>query len=489
MEKIKKYVLQNKLITLLCLLNALFLVYYLILAYYSRPHYDDLHFLWKLREMSIIDYVRDMYYSRSGRFVAYFINGIVFKTILLVGTHKFFPILFWSLGIILCWIPAKNIFKSVPVLLLFNVVCLFYNIYVLTNIDFAVFNWLCAMSYYILGPCLVYLLYLLSKEKKKWLDYVLLVVLSIFLGGGQEAFTPIVLFALLLYSFFLYSKKEFKICDLFKDNRFKSVLIFSAIMLVCFVIVIVAPGNYERMSEATELMHPHSLLGWVNAYIKALGVFYYFIAFYLPYYIVLAFFAVYIGSKFYRQRFIKSFSLRKSVFMISVIYGLYMIFSVFPSAYLWSGFGIQRNYTHVVFFTMLYICSLGFIYGSYKLAPNKERILKLSIEFCLVLLIVIMSVNIFQDTVSAKNYADSVDSRIKYLNALNEKGVEGEVEVEPLNVPYTNKTKYVFLKLLGKKKNPQTVLYYTSDTSTIPNEYAKHLKKVYDHNFLIKLKK
>lgn len=53
--------------------NIAFLVYYIALAFYSRPHYDDLHFMWKLQKMSIFDYIKDMYFSRSGRFGAYFL--------------------------------------------------------------------------------------------------------------------------------------------------------------------------------------------------------------------------------------------------------------------------------------------------------------------------------------------------------------------------------------------------------------------------------
>ena len=43
----------------LVVLNVLFLIYWSILAYYSRLHYDDLHFLWKMREMSVFDYVKE----------------------------------------------------------------------------------------------------------------------------------------------------------------------------------------------------------------------------------------------------------------------------------------------------------------------------------------------------------------------------------------------------------------------------------------------
>ena len=136
------------LILLLASINLMFIVYYVILAIYSRPHYDDLHFLWKMREMSIYDYVMDMYYSRSGRFVAYAINGLVFKTINTVGAHWFFPIVFWCIGVGLSIYSVCKLSKIKFSFIVANLVALFYNIFVLTNIDFAVFNWLCALSYF-----------------------------------------------------------------------------------------------------------------------------------------------------------------------------------------------------------------------------------------------------------------------------------------------------------------------------------------------------
>ena len=61
----QKDTLSNIIKGLLLATNIAFLVYFVVLAIYARPHYDDLHFMWKMQEMSIFDYVKDMYFSRS----------------------------------------------------------------------------------------------------------------------------------------------------------------------------------------------------------------------------------------------------------------------------------------------------------------------------------------------------------------------------------------------------------------------------------------
>jgi len=100
-----KKVVTDKTNILLLLLNLLFFTYYVLLAFYSRPHYDDLHFLWKLKQMSIGEYVSDMYFSRSGRFVGYFLNGLVFKTILYFGESM-------NLFVNLAWVMAGILQKK-----------------------------------------------------------------------------------------------------------------------------------------------------------------------------------------------------------------------------------------------------------------------------------------------------------------------------------------------------------------------------------------
>ena len=102
-------------------------------------------------------------------------------------------------------------------------------------------------------------------------------------------------------------------------------------------------------------------------------------------------------------------------------------------------------------------------------------------------LIGIMTSNIIQDGKSAYRYATSVDNRIENLELLQKQGLKEVVEVAPIEVPITTDPKYFIFNMLGKKSNPQPVLYYISDTDTVPNEYAFHLQRVYLFDFLIKL--
>jgi hypothetical protein len=430
-----------------------------------------------------------MYFYRSGRFVGYFINGLVFKTILGVGEYRFFPILFWLLGVGMCWYVAKAFFNTVSSFLLLNAVLLFYNLFVLTNIDFAVFNWLCAMGYYLFPPLLLVTLKLVNADKLKWNGWIALILLSLVLGGGQEAFTPVVLAALFFNGLFYFKKFQFNIKDTWSDTRIRRIICAASIMIICLLIVVIAPGNYVRLSAA-EFVSPVGISGYISGYVKAIGMFYYFTLFYIPYYLVLTMLFIQIGAKYSQNSIRINISYKRLIQFSLLAYCSYLLLSVTPSVYLWSGFGIQRNYTHVVFFTMLFICFHAFMFGYFKAKLIRQKLIVFIflVNLGIIILSCIMIVNLYNDAISARKYAKSVDNRIELLERLNKEGVIGLVSVDPVSIPYTIDTKYFFYKLIGSKNNPQSVLYYISDTDTEPNEYAYHLQKLYGFNFQIKLK-
>lgn len=468
-------------IILLTVVNILFIGYYSILSFYSRPHYDDYHFLWQLREMSIFQYVSDMYFNQTGRFVSTFINGVVSKTILTVGDHRFFPILFWLIGVSLCWLASKEIFKKTPRFFLLNIVLLFYNIFVLTNIDFAVFNWLCAMTYYLLMPVLLVIITFANKSFLKVYQHIILYLAVIFAGGSQETFTPVaisLLFFNLIYYFYIH---HFNFKLFIKEIRVKRNIFLITLLILFLAIVVAAPGNYVRLT-LDEFVKPNSLTDYFKGYFVAISTFFYYLIFYLPYYLILIF--VMSDSKLNPGTSIfKNLNIRHIILIIS-IYLAYLILSVFPFVYLWSGFGIQRNYTHLVFSTMLMV-----IFSGIYLLRNKQSYLKFTGNAGLIILIAVMIFNIRIDTESAYKYARSVDNRIEKITELRDQGNTENIEVEPLFVPYTYDVKYQFYRYTGlKKTNPQPVLYYISDTGITPNEYASHLSRYYNLGFLIYIK-
>lgn len=487
-SKIQKNKKSDLTIILLTILNSLFLIYYVILAYYNRPHYDDIHFLWKLKEISISNFVSDMYLDRSGRFIGYFINAVIYKIILFFDEYRFFPIIFWFIGIVIFWTFTKTIFTKISRFLLLNVSVLFYNLFIFTNIDFSVFYWLCAMYYYLSMPILLLSLVYINKKTLKISQKILLCFFIIFLGGSLESFTPIVLIMLFINALYYFSEYNFNFIFTLKDIRVKKIICITLIILICYFIVVIAPGNFLRLS-LDEFKVPTKLFAFSLGLTEAIINFYYYFIFYVPYYFIMSLLVVNVYLKstytFHKTRF----NYKQLVLGTFVIYIFYILISVTPSVILWSGFGIQRNYTHVVFTSMLFIIVQSLLFVHFHQKSFKLKYLEVIQNIGIVTLTVIMIINIANDTISAQKYAKSVDKRIEQVLYLNKEGLKNDVEVEPLYIPYTIDIKDFTLNMIKGKHTSKAVLYYISDTDYEPNEYAYHLSKFYNLNFKIKLKK
>jgi hypothetical protein len=454
----------------LILLNLAFLAYWLILAFYSRLHFDDMHFMAKLRELSIPAYVKDMYFSRSGRFVAYIINGVMSIVTTTLGFHHLWAIFYYVLGISICWYVVKDLGKEIPRSLRFLTVCLIYNLFVLTNIDFPVFYWLCAMTYYLNFPIACLILKLVNQERLKGWQWPVLVLAVIYTGGGNEAFTPVALLLLFFNGLYWWRSKGWSVKETWALPQVRHIVWTALAILVLFAVVVIAPGNYGRMSDADHFMHPAGIAGWVKGIVDAVVSFFYFTAFYLPYYAIVFALAFYLGSQIPADT-TSATGKGKKILILALSFLAYLIISALPNVYLYSDFGIQRTYTHTVLVLILSICAAGFILGRGRPSNAAGN----TAVAGLLALTLIMGINIRMDAPTAKAYARSVDKRAELLTRLQQEGQKDPVIVPALVTPSTVDTKYFILDLLGKKSE-KPVLYYYSDATEIDNGYVTIMK-------------
>ena len=472
---------------LLLATNIAFLVYFVVLAIYARPHYDDLHFMWKMQEMSIFDYVKDMYFSRSGRFGGYFLNGVVFSIINTVGVSWLFPLLFIALGILICCYVATKVLPKANRFWLCNGVVLFYFVYLLTNIDFAVLYWLCAMGYYLKFPIALLLFYFINKKKLNIWQWIVLTLAIITVGAGNEAFSPLMLVLLFINGMYYLYNNHYDFRKTLSDVRVKKLCLSAFIIIVLMIIVIAAPGNYARMEDTTQFHRPTSIVEWIKGLAHAGVTYHYFLLFYLPYYMVLMALSYLLGVKAKVNNWFRDvFDNKKYVIIgIMLLYAIYIFCTILPSVFLFGDFGIQRNYTHAVFMSILILCTIGFLLGYWIL--KTKNILKYVAIVGLFVLCSIMFVNCRMDFSIVKIYAESVDNRIAYCFDMQKNGYHGVLEVEPIKEPITIDVKYIIFRMIGKN-NLKPMLYYMSDTKEAPNEYAYHMRKLYGWNFDIVVK-
>lgn len=459
---------------LLVVLNVLFLVYWVGLSWNYCLHYDDVHFMWKMREYSIFEYVREMYMTRGGNFVAYGLNGIIFTISNWVGDYHFWPMVFYVLGVLMTYCTVRGLLKGVENWKLLTGVTALYNVYILTVPDYAVFTWLCAMTYFLYAPAMCLTIRFLNEEQLSVGKWIVLFMMALFLSGSNIAITPMVWLLMLVNGLWIWKQSGWNIRATWANPVIKQIVYVTLGMLVVYAIMFVAPGNFNRLESGTDMEHPTSLVQFGVAWAKCIIMFLYFMAFYLPYHLIAVGLGYTIGSK--SESVIANKG--KAVAIVIGAFFVYIGVAVIPLAYLSNGFGIQRNYTHIAFFYMLMWFVLGFVLGT-----GRKRILG-ELLSCIVAvgLIVVMALNIKIDMPLAAQYNHAHQTREKMLIELQQQGNKELVVVEKYPSTATIDSKYVLLNLLGKSTNQQAI-YYESDTNVEPNEYEFHVRRLLHLDF------
>lgn len=478
--------LEKGVIGLLVVLNALFLYYWVGLAANYCMHYDDVHFMWKLREYSIFEYVKEMYMTRGGNYISYGLNGVIFTISNWVGTYRIWAILFYALGIVITW----GAFRDMPFIKnsgykgWLGVITL-YNVYVLTSVDYAVFTWLCAMEYYLFAPLFCLMLRYLLKDVLQWWQWVLLIAIGAFIAGNAISISTVTFAVLFVYGMWMWYREGWNIKSTWNKPQVRRLLLVTAVMLVLFTIMFVAPGNWNRMDDEFDIEQPQNIAEFGIAMAKCIIMFMYMMVFYLPYHLIAMAFGVWAGVNHPIEL---SVSRKKAILITLCVAVVYLLISVAPLAYLSNGFQIQRNYIQIGFFYVLAFFILGYLWFNQtkKDGAKTDRSIQLSMYVCTLFLIVIMCLNIKQDLPVARAYNKAHQERETYLLELQRKGQKETVSVDPFPSTHTSDAKQNMLKLLGKNTSSQAI-YYESDTSFEPNEYEGSIRKLYllDFDFVL----
>ena len=453
----------------LALISILFLIYFTILSINSRPHFDDLNFISTFANgTSIIDYVSEYYYSESGAFASFFINGLLFNKFNNFELYKYYPILFILLGSIICCYSFKLLIKGTKIrdIVLFTLV--FYSIYIFTIIDQTVPYWLCAMGYCLKGPELLLLFSLLVCEKKTILDKILIFILVIKLGGGNIAFACIALACFCLFFVIKIAICKFSLSEVLKDKRARIFLAAFIVFIIAFSINISAPGYYRRLNggEIDLATRPSGIISFLKCSVSCIVTFIYFNIFNLPYLLTTMAIACY-----FRGSSGICISDGKKIAVVStILYIVILICYSWPSAFIFGSFGYQRPWSGMCFITYLYAATIGFCIPPFNKAGQRSvsGIITLA---CCIFTISAISLHLINDTASSREYAKEYDARMTLLSTVP-KDYEGEIVLKPLTQPYTTDMKYVIRHIIDNSYGIKPELYIIPDNAKSHSEDA-----------------
>jgi|GEM_PF-3075193 len=479
-NKKKSFQLNNTTTLLLFVLNILFIGYFTFLAIYNRLSQDDFLFMKAIENSGCFSFVKGAFLSQSGRFIGYFYNSILYSFIIKTGSIIYIPIFTWIIIFLMFRFVLTNFLTSSS-FLSFNLSALFLNLFIITNFEFTAFYWICATFYYVQPVLMLALFALVNQDKVSKFQYEGLILFAVLISGSSEVFIPFCLLFLLINLLYYYIKHNKDLSLMILDNKVRRIIVSMVIIFIGFVIVIIAPGNYNRATEA--IFHqPQSFAEFLKISVQSFVLFIYLLAFKFPYYIILILISFIVGFQ-NRLNFGSKINLKRFLLYSWLGYLIFIGLSVLPTAYLMSGFGFQRIYTSTIFFSILFFVLQGFVFGLKTNFVVKVDVMKRLIYINLLILIAVMIVNIYMDIPNARKYSQSDKERTEFLLDLKKQNHKGLVKLSPLFIPYTYNLKYILLK------EKQPMLYYLNEIEMDTAAYSNLcIKSYYELEFPICLK-
>jgi hypothetical protein len=233
----------------------------LSIAFFNRISIDDMFFYSRCRDMGIKNMVSEQYYGYSGRYAAYFLNGLVLSCF----NHSL--LVLWNIFSILAFFVAVQKFihsvKIFPVTHSAGWIFIFAALIFGSSHPGEEFFWYTQVNTYLWSSIfLLTCLSIITEDKKSITHYILLVISCVFIGGSSESIC--IQSIMLIIIFIILKFKQKKKTDIYAP-------VIALIVLLCAgYFTLFSPGNQVR-SEIISKLTNHSF-----PYAMASSLYHYF---------------------------------------------------------------------------------------------------------------------------------------------------------------------------------------------------------------------
>lgn len=357
-------------------------IYLLMLGRYNVLIVDDYLFASKLKEVGIFDFVLGMYNHWQGRYGSFILSAffyLVGEKYLWLSTILQLVIGYFSFGCFLKLFLKNNLFLRTVVTVVF------VNMTIMSLFEISTFYWQCANSYVML----IFLTFLLSyfvfrDEKFQLFNLPILIVLSFLIGGGAETYTPLII---LIYGLIIIFR--FKFVGFLKRDVFVKLILVEILLVVFFILLLIAPGNYVRLNYVeTELGFAHPLgFDLIMKTFRTMINLSFLIASKFAYYLLIIPVFVYLGSLSLIPLRITNFKLLNIFVLSIVLLFLFLWISLLPGVYAINDLMPLRSLSYVSFVIMLFFAFWSFIFGiivKFRIVPIRYSLVISMLIFFLI---------------------------------------------------------------------------------------------------------
>lgn len=360
--------------------NIIFLVVFLFLSFINKPAADDYWFLSHVRDLGVFDLVKQLYNNASGRWSANFAANVFYALYLSHPVTIAIPALFnliFGIAISFLFIKKYYIINNIvhkpfqiAGISIFFILSLFLCTFDIGESWF----WTVSITVYFFSIwCFLGMLYLIFWCKNNCFNFILLIAMSVYIGGASEGYAIFFIFVLTVVFFFSFFGKYFSTFTI--SQKLKNRYIIKLLLAIVFITIglyvnYISNGTASRQSW---LPKPTLFTGfWMTAYTfiqiilpNIVKIFPILLALLL---ISFSFFSIHQHEKFPTIN-----NLKKSVLFLFFICLILVLVMLFPTAFLLSDALPNRALSIVSLFIVVLAIYLGYFLSRLKVKKVKAH--------------------------------------------------------------------------------------------------------------------
>lgn len=418
---------KDRIITTICL--SLFAIastaYLLMLGWNNALSLDDYGYVFLVENNGVLGMMRMAYQGWQCRFSTFFVNGLVFllfgRVKNLIGVTLLMLLSGWGIMLLLFSGINRKYGFSIPNHVLAFVSIIAVNVGVVSFLEPASFFWLCALNYTIsiwATLLLVYVLFFCGGNRV--LRWVLTIVLSLYISGTAENYTPLVA---LVLGFVLLFRILFR-AGIRKHDGVNTMLIVSILIIGAgFLVMLLGPGNKNRLLSLGDGEMAISNLSFSRIVLKTLrgsailllrelSRFYYFVLMFPVFYCI--------GALYCKDK-ASEITIPQCLIVIA-LFVLLVVVSVAGCVVGIGWYAPPRAFSYMSFVIMGVVAYLGIRLGGRS--HLNEKILDLCLKIISLAGALLFIVMITRDKPLVEDYHEYVTSRNESIQARVERGTE-----------------------------------------------------------------
>lgn len=444
--------------------------YLLMLGWYNTLTLDD--YAWvDIEKRGVFKWMYYIYMTWEGRWSAFTLDAFLWKIWAHASNLILFTILHLALGYITTYCLLKKILSPNQMSWqLWMYAILIVNIGLLALQEISTLYWLCCPHYIMCVWAYIWLCYMLFLvDQYRWWHVMAIVLMSLYLSGLAETFTPLVIMVLgIIWLYNIFGYKRYNFIQIPKDRY----LTISLIILVFgFIAMVFAPGNSVRVETMSSRSYIGNfvLLSFCVQWFKATAILLMRFISKSLYYGALIIIAMYLGNVYKDRLQVSKVSLNwKQMICVTVGMLLFFAISVAPCVYAMGWYAPPRSFSYMSFVFAFCAIWIGLSLGS-KSEHFKAIMISTSVmALCLSIMACVWIVREQPIVSYYHNWVMTCRAEVQQKVELQD---NTPYAVEGYEFPAERNTYSRMCKLIGKKRVEYQYPYMLFDLTTNPDDW------------------